>query len=143
MSHILPPIIFLQKNELFSWTYLLKKAPRRTKILTFSVWNKILKIWDILFKLIEIELQCSKNYFKICFITKSWSFWKQHKRHAPNWKNIFNIYKEYLLCLQSNASGSFFSKHVLILYNNDSHLLWQVFIWKYLLSHLLQKYIQS
>ena len=31
---------------LFSWTYLLKKTPWRTKILISSVWNKILKTWD-------------------------------------------------------------------------------------------------
>ena len=46
-------------------TYLLKRTPRGTKILTFAVLNKILKILDILFDVIEIEAQCSKNYFKI------------------------------------------------------------------------------
>ena len=31
----------------------------------FPVWNKILKIWDWFFELIQIEAKCSKNYFKI------------------------------------------------------------------------------
>ena len=35
------------------------------KILIFSVWNKILEILDILFEAIQIEVQCSKNYYKI------------------------------------------------------------------------------
>ena len=51
-------------TEFFSWTYLLKKTPRRTKLLTSPVWNKILKLWDTLFDLIQIEVQCTKNYFK-------------------------------------------------------------------------------
>ena len=55
---------FTSEKELFIWTYLLKKALRRTKILLFPVWNKILKIWDTLFEIIQIEAQCSKVYFK-------------------------------------------------------------------------------
>ena len=40
--------VFLSEKDLFSWTYLLKKTPRRTKILISLVWNKILKIWNTL-----------------------------------------------------------------------------------------------
>ena len=29
------------------------------------VWKRILKIWDTLYELIQIEVQCSSNYFKI------------------------------------------------------------------------------
>ena len=29
------------------------------------MWNKIFKIWDIAFELIQIEVQCSKNYQSI------------------------------------------------------------------------------
>ena len=29
-----------------------------------SVWNKILKLWSMLFELIQIEVQCSKNCYK-------------------------------------------------------------------------------
>ena len=35
-----------------------------TKILISLVWNKILKIWDALFELMQTELQYSKIYFK-------------------------------------------------------------------------------
>ena len=42
---------------------MLKNTPR-TKILISPVWNKILKIWDIHFEFIQIEVKCSKNYFK-------------------------------------------------------------------------------
>ena len=78
---------FRQKRafELIYW------KPRRTKTLISRVWNKILKIWDILFELINAEVQSNKNY---C--------------NAQNWKIcILYIYWECLLCLQSNASGSF------------------------------------
>ena len=54
---------FSSEKELFSWTYLLTRAPRRTKSLIFPVWKKILKIWDTIFELIQIEVQSSKNYF--------------------------------------------------------------------------------
>ena len=60
--------IFFVRKELFSWIYLLKKTPRRTKTLISPVWNKILKIWETLFELIQIEVHCSKNYFKISLL---------------------------------------------------------------------------
>ena len=63
MSQI-SPLFFSPEKQLFSWC-LPKKTPRRTKILITPVWNKILKIWDTLFELIEIDVQYSKNYFKI------------------------------------------------------------------------------
>ena len=59
--------VFLLKKELFSWTYLLKKTPRRNKILMSPVWNKILNFWDKLFELIQIEVQYGKKYFKDIF----------------------------------------------------------------------------
>ena len=46
MSQISPLIFFSSEEELFSWTYLLKKTLRRTKILISPVWNKVLKVWD-------------------------------------------------------------------------------------------------
>ena len=36
-----------------------------TRILTSSIWNKILKIWYTLFELILIEVKRSKTYFNI------------------------------------------------------------------------------
>ena len=38
-----------------------KKDGKKDKILTSPVWNKILKIWDKLFELIQLEVQCSTN----------------------------------------------------------------------------------
>ena len=45
--------VFLSEKELFSWTYISKKTRGMTKI--FPVWNKILKVWDILFEIMQIE----------------------------------------------------------------------------------------
>ena len=36
--------------------------------------NKILKIWDIFFELINIEVQCSKNEFKILLQQEAGAF---------------------------------------------------------------------
>ena len=47
---------FCQKKELFNITYILTKTPRRTKILISPVWNKILKIWDKVFELINWKI---------------------------------------------------------------------------------------
>ena len=68
--------VFLAEKEFFSWTYLPKRTRWGTKISISPDWNKISKMWDIFFELIEIEVQCSKNYFKISLITRSWSFRK-------------------------------------------------------------------
>ena len=54
---------FFGQKELFSWTYLLKKIARRTKILISPVWKKKLT----LFELMQIEVPCNKNYFKIFY----------------------------------------------------------------------------
>ena len=64
MFQISPLMFFSSEKQLYSWTCLVKKTPLRTKILISPVWNKIFKMWDILFELINIEVQCSKNEFK-------------------------------------------------------------------------------
>ena len=53
-------VFFLSEKELFSWTYLLKTKPQK----------RIFKIWDTLFELIQIALQCSNNYFQIFYHKK-------------------------------------------------------------------------
>ena len=110
MSQISPLMFFSSEKEIFSRTYLLKKTPRRTKILISPVWNKILKIWDILFELIQIEVQCSKNYFNIFLLQEAGAFGKP----TPKIEKICMTYipRVYLLCLQSNASGSFLQKSI-------------------------------
>ena len=109
---------FSSEKELFSWIFLLQKTSRRTKILISPVWNKILKNWDTLFEVVNIiGVQCIKNYIKFCFTTRSWSFWTEHRKGTAkvtsgieNFLYILYIYWEYLLCPQSNASGSFLQK---------------------------------
>ena len=64
MSQISLFMFFLSEKELLSWTYPLKKTPRMTKTIS-PVWNNILKIRDTFLELIQVEVQCSKNYFKI------------------------------------------------------------------------------
>ena len=114
MSQI-SPLFFSPEKQLFSWC-LPKKTPRRTKILITPVWNKILKIWDTLFELIEIDVQYSKNYFKIFLPQEAGAFGnnieKEPQKLRPNLKKIciLHIFREYLLCLQSNASDSFLQK---------------------------------
>ena len=110
MSQISPLMFLSSGKELFSRIYLLKKTPRRTKILISPVWNKILKIWAILFELINIEVQCSKNCFKFLLKQVAGAFGnnigKEPQKPRPKQKNTY-LYWEFFLCLQSNASGSF------------------------------------
>ena len=68
----------------------------------------ILKVWDMLFELIQIEVQCNKNYFKIFLLQEAGAFGSNRKWTAkaiPNFEEIciLYIYGEYLLCLQSSA----------------------------------------
>ena len=77
--------------------------PWKTKMLIFPAWNKISKIWDRLFELIQIEVQCSKNYFKIVLpqqagvleITKK----RNSKNHAQSWKIMYITYLQTLFAL--------------------------------------------
>ena len=63
----------------------------------------------------QIEVQCSKNYFYIFLPQNAGAFGKHRKGTAeitPKIEKIciLYVYREYLLCLQSNASGSFLQK---------------------------------
>ena len=113
MSQISVLMFFPSEMELFRWTYLLKKAPRRTKILISPVWNKIFKIWDTIFELMNIEVQWSKNYFKTFLQQEAGAFGnkigKEPQKSSSKFKNMYilYIYWDYLLCLHSNASASF------------------------------------
>ena len=81
---------FFVRKGAFQWNKSTKNTPQRTKILIYPAWNKILKIWDTLFEIIQIEVQCSK-------------------KNTPKIGKIYilSINRKYLLCLQSNPSGSF------------------------------------
>ena len=69
----------------------------------------------MLFELIQIEVQCSKNYFKIFLSQEVRAFGKNRKGTAKTTPkigklSILYVCREYLLYLQSNASGSFLQK---------------------------------
>ena len=57
-----------------------------------------------------------QKLFQNFFTTRSWSFWKKRRKETakatPQTEKIciLYIYREYLLYLQSNASGSFLQK---------------------------------
>ena len=113
--------IFSSEKEPFSWIYLLKEAPRRTKNLIFLVWNMILKMWDKIFELIQIEVQFTKNYFNFFFITRRWRFWKQHRKGSikvtpKTEKNILNISMTDHTCSACKPMQvAVFCKHILVL----------------------------
>ena len=81
------------------------------KISISPFWNKILKIWGTLFELIymyhnaaKISSKFSYNKLELLEVTQE----RIHKSYTQNWQIcILYIYGKYLLCLQSNASGSF------------------------------------
>ena len=104
MSRVSPLMFFSSEKKLFSLTYLLKKTAQMTKILIFPVWNKILKIWDILLEIIQIEVQWSKNCFKIfrsqeAKVPGNDIEKKSQKPHSKSKKHIHQILTENIGCL--------------------------------------------
>ena len=65
-------------------------------MLISPVWNKVLKIWDILFELINIKVECSKNYFNIFLHQEAGAFGnnigKEPQKPHPKFKNMYIIY---------------------------------------------------
>ena len=122
-------MFFSSEKELFSWTYLLRKTPRRTKILISPVWNKVLKIWGTFWadkyrRYITAKISSIFVYNKKLDLVETIKE-KKRKNHAQNWKIcILYIYWEYLLSLQFNASGSF-CKNVLCRTRIHSFSLWR------------------
>ena len=85
VSEFAADVLFVRKKP-FSRKYLLKRTPRRTKILISSNLNKIFKIWDMLFEFIQIEIQCSKNYVKIFLPQESGAFRNNIEKPLPKLK---------------------------------------------------------
>ena len=55
-----------------------------------------------------------QKLFQNIFLSTNWSFWKQHRKGTAKTmpkikkkKTYFTFYREYMLFLQSTASGSF------------------------------------
>ena len=65
-------------------------------LLISPIWNKTLKVWDTLFELIQIEAQCSKNYFKFFLTTRSYSFWKQQRKGTAKATSKYEKYVYYI-----------------------------------------------
>ena len=128
MSQISLLIFSSSEKELLSWTYLLKKTPRRTKILISPVWKKILKIWDTLFELIQIEVQFSKNYFQTFLPQEAGAFAnnieKEPQKPRPKLKEyVYYIFTENICSACSLMQVVVFWKNVLIFWNNDLNFL--------------------
>ena len=72
------------EKELFSWTYNTKKDT-----------TKILKIWDVLFGAINIEVQCSKNKLTFFLQQETGAFGnnigKESQKPRPRLKNMYII----------------------------------------------------
>ena len=96
-------MFFSSEKELFSWEYLLKKTPRGTKLLISPFWNKILKIWERLFGLIQIEIQYRKNYFKMSLSQETAAsgsnIEKEPQKSVQNWKIIKIKYLQRMFAL--------------------------------------------
>ena len=128
---ISPLMYFLSDKEPFIWTYLLKKTPRRTKVLISPVWNKIFKIWDILFQLIQTEVQCSKYYFKIFLLQEARGFGndieKEPQKPRPKLKKIlyYIITENICSACNLNASGSFLQKYINFVEHRLKFSLWR------------------
>ena len=106
---------FSSGKELFSQTYLLKTAPQRAEILISPVWNKIFKIWDILFELIQIEIQSSKSYFKEAGAFGN-NIEKELQKPLPKLKKyVYYIFTENIWSACSPRQVAVFCKYVLIL----------------------------
>ena len=120
LKSVSPLMFFSSKKELFSRTYLLKKTQRKTKVLISPVWNRILKIWETHFELIQIEVQCSKNYLKIVSPQEAGAF-RNYVEHKPQKsrpklkKYVCYIFTDKICSVCNSMQVVIFCKNVLIL----------------------------
>ena len=107
---------FLWENEFLSWRYVLTKTAQMTKISTSPIWNKILKIWDTLFELIEIEVQCSKNCFNFFLLQAGASKKKTElQRPHPRLEEKNQIFTENIYSACNSMQMVVFWKNLLFL----------------------------
>ena len=120
--------VFFVRKGVFQLNISTKRTLRRTKILISLVWNKISKIWDIVFELILIEVQWSKNYFKT-FSAKDTgglgnNIEKEPQKPRPKLKKyVYYIFTENICSAWNPVQVVVFCKNVLILKNNGSNFL--------------------
>ena len=88
-------MFFSSEKEPFSWTYLLKKTPRRTKVLTSPVWNEILKFRDTLFEFKYIVVNAAKISLNFFLQQEAGAFGsntgKEPQNPRPKFKNMYII----------------------------------------------------
>ena len=88
MSWISPLVFFRQKRS-----FLVEQIYYKRHHEGYSFEITFLKSEEHFFELIQIEVQCSKNHYKI-FLPQ--------EAGAYIYIYIYNFYREYFLCLQSN-----------------------------------------
>ena len=113
-------MFFPSEKDLFIWIYLLKETTRRTKILISPIGNKILEIWVTLFEFKQIEVQCSKDYFKIFLPEEGGAFGnkmqKKPQKPRPKLKKyMYYIFKENICSACNPTQVVAFCKGLLIL----------------------------
>ena len=104
---------FLRKPTFYLKVLGINDTTKDKNITVSSLWNRIFKIWDMHFELMQLETQCNKNYFTFFFNMKLelWNetfIWNK-KSHAQNQQKIFlKYFCRYLICQQSIQIAAFF-----------------------------------
>ena len=72
-------------------------------MLISPVWDKILKFWDTVSELMQIEVQCSKNYFKFFLSQEAGAFGNKIEKEQQkpcsklNWMYIIYLQRIFAL----------------------------------------------
>ena len=104
---------FLRKPTFYLKVLDINDTTKDKNITVSSLWNRIFKIWDMYFELIQLETQYKKNYFTF-FCNMKLELWNEtfiwnKKIRAQNQQKIFlKYFCRYLICQQSHPNGSFF-----------------------------------
>ena len=113
VSWIPPCFLFLRKPTFYLKVLDINHTTKDKNITFSSLWNRIFKIWDMHFELMQLETQCKKNYFTFFCNMKlelrNETFIWNKKILAQNQQKIFlKYFCRYLICQQSHPNRSFF-----------------------------------
>ena len=86
-------LFFLRKPTFYLKVLDINDTTKDKNITVSSLWNRIFKIWDMHFELMQLETQCNKNYFTF-FCNMKLELWNEtfiwnKKIHAQNQQKIF------------------------------------------------------
>ena len=90
---------FLRKPTFYLKVLGINDTTKDKNITVSSLWNRIFKIWDMHFELMQLETQCKKNYFTF-FCNMKLELWNEtfiwnKKIHAQNQQKYFrNIFAD-------------------------------------------------